>query len=188
MHKLSRMLPASYCSIISSYLDNRQFAVNFNSATSSISDIEVGVLQGSAFGPILYLLYTADVPTPAHVTVAMFADDTAVLSTSATYQGAVATLQSAIDAICESANRWKIKMNEVKSIRVDFALRPCSYLPITFGNELVALADSARYLGFHLDSKLTWQTHIKTKREHIKGLQRQILLVARLPLQVQPDQ
>ena len=36
MHKLSSMLPASYCSIISSYLDNRQFAVNFNLATSSI--------------------------------------------------------------------------------------------------------------------------------------------------------
>ena len=63
-------------------------------------------------------------------------------------------------------------MNEVKSIRVDFALRLCSYLPTTIGNELVPLVNSARYLGIHLDSKMTWQTHIKTNREHIKGLQR----------------
>ena len=97
----------------------------------------------------------ADIPTARHVTVAMFADDTAVLSTSATYQTAVASLQAATEVICAWTNRRKTKLSEAKSIGVDFALRTLSYLPISIENELAPLADSAKYMAIHLDSKLT---------------------------------
>lgn len=42
--------------------------------------IQSGVPQGSVLGPILYLLFTSDLPTKGATMVATFADDTAVLA------------------------------------------------------------------------------------------------------------
>ena len=51
---------------------------------------------------------------------------------------------------------------------MDLSLRAHDYDPTIINDEPVQLAESTRYLGVHLDSKLNWKNHIQKKREQLK--------------------
>ena len=119
-------------------------------------------------GPHLYILYTGDIPTLANSTIATFADGTAIITSHQNYDTAVMNLQAYTDAVCRWARRWKTKINEDKTVRVDFALRPHNYSPTIINGVPVALAEEAKYLGVYLDAKLNWKTHVQKKREAVK--------------------
>jgi hypothetical protein len=82
--------------------------------------MKAGVPQGSALGPVLYLLHTSDLPTPENNTVATSADDTAILAVGNSTEEASEKLQQAVNQINNWTKRWRVKLNEAKSVRVNF--------------------------------------------------------------------
>jgi len=56
-------------------------------------NISAGVSEDSVLGPLLYLLYTADIPTTNYSMTAMLADDTAIMATDEDEQIATDQLQ-----------------------------------------------------------------------------------------------
>jgi hypothetical protein len=77
-------------SLLKSYLNNRYQRIKIKNSHSNYNTIskwnkiKYGVPQGSVLGPLLFLLYTDNLPkaTADKATCILFADDTSVLITS----------------------------------------------------------------------------------------------------------
>jgi len=78
LFKIKRILPWSYFNLLKSYLNECQYETKFNGETSSCFHIHSGVPQGSILPPLLYVLYTSDLPTARETTLGTFADDTTI--------------------------------------------------------------------------------------------------------------
>jgi hypothetical protein len=68
--------------------------------------IKAGVPQRSVLGPVLYLLYINDVPTTSNSTMAMSADDTAVMEIGETVESSTRKLQSAVNKVATWKRKW----------------------------------------------------------------------------------
>ena len=166
--KLNRFLPNSFVKLLSSYLSDRTFRVREENEYSSLKDIKAGVPQGSILGPILYLIYTSDLPVMENIKVATFADDTALMATGRDINESTSKLQGANDSISNWCKSWKIKLNENKSVHVNFTLKKLQNQPnVTLNNIEVPLENKAKYLGMTLDAKLRWKEHVKIKRKEL---------------------
>ncbi|WP_373424456.1 RNA-directed DNA polymerase [Pantoea sp. Taur] len=165
--KLKILLPQSLYLVLRSYLSNRSFRVRCGTEFSSCYPIEAGVPQGSVLGPVLYILYTSDIPTNPYTFLATFADDTAILSSHPDPQTASLNLQCHLSQIEDWCNEWRIKINELKCKQVTFTLRRRSCPPILFNDIPLPISDTVRYLGFLLDKRLTWNPHTRLKRQEL---------------------
>lgn len=167
LYKLKTILPKQYTDILESYISDRYFRVKQNGAYSALKEIRAGVPQGSVLGPILYLLYTSDLPTLDNNIVATFADDTAIMSVSESLEISSQNLQIAVNQIQQWTKKWRIKLNESKSVHVNFTNKKFEHIPIYINNQEVPHANTAKYLGMTLDAKLRWKAHVKKKREEL---------------------
>jgi hypothetical protein len=63
--------------------------------------------------------------------------------------------------------KWKLKVNEAKSIHVTFALKRDICPPVALYGVTTPQVEYTKYLGMHLDKTLTWRKHIFTKRKQL---------------------
>ena len=82
-----------------------------------------GVPQGSVLGPVLYTMYTSDIPVNDNITIATFADDTAILASNKSPIEASLLVQDYLNQLQLWLTRWKICINAEKSHHVTFTLR-----------------------------------------------------------------
>ncbi|CAH2086206.1 unnamed protein product [Euphydryas editha] len=167
LYKIKAFLPHSFYLLLESYLTDRIFQVREDGELSHIHDIMAGVPQGSVLGPVLYTIYTADLPEAQGVTTATFADDTALLASNRDPTVASAILQNNLDKVTEWLQKWRIKASATISVHITFTLRKGNCEPVKMCDVTLPQCDTVRYLGMHLDKRLTWKKHIKAKRDEL---------------------
>jgi len=165
--KLHQMLPEEWYLILKSYLENRHFRVKVEDEYSELKEIHAGVPQGSVLGPVLYLLYTQDVPQVENTTLATFADDTAVLAVGRNVKEATNYLQHSLDEISKWTRKWRLNLNEIKSVHINFTNQKTTPFAVTVNSQKIPYSNTAKYLGMTLDAKLRWKEHVKKKKEEI---------------------
>lgn len=101
--------------LIKSYLNDCYFQVRIGTSYSGVAKISADVLL-----PTLYNIYAADQPISPNTTVAEFVDDKAIISIHEGPQIAFLYLQFHLDLLTDFYNKWRIKINQSKS------LPPCS--------------------------------------------------------------
>lgn len=153
-------VPAYLLYIISSYLTNRSFSTRINASTSTRRNIKAGLPQGSVLGPLLFNIYMYDIPIPEESIIALFADDTAIMTQSSNLNTAINMLQKNINIMECRFSKWRLQLNPLKSNAKIFTLRrinnPSS---IKIGETNIQWKGNdqpVKYLGIHLDIRLTW--------------------------------
>jgi hypothetical protein len=82
LYKLTLLnFPSYIFHTISSYLRDQTFEPSFQTAKSSRRGMWAGVAHGGLISPVLFSLYV-DMPSPSHIELALYADDTAITATS----------------------------------------------------------------------------------------------------------
>ncbi|PNF30905.1 hypothetical protein B7P43_G03641 [Cryptotermes secundus] len=174
LYKIKKRLPNQIYLLLKSYLSERSFQVRINTDVSSIRNINSGVPQGSVLGPFLYLIYSADLPTTGNTVLATFADDTAILTANHNPITASANLQNHINLLQQWFHKWRMSINNEKSVQITFTNRRTTCPQITINNSNIPINTEVKYLGLYLDQKLTWRTHIKKKRQQLTLKERQL--------------
>jgi hypothetical protein len=116
LYKLKKTVPSQIYLLLKSYLTGRHFQVNIENTHSGYYPINSGVPQCSVLGPFLYLIFTSDIPQSQDITLATFADDTAILSSHINPNRISENLQKYLNVLQEWLRLWKIKVNNANNI------------------------------------------------------------------------
>lgn len=82
LYKIKKFLPHNFYQLLKSNLSDRYFLIKYQEELSELHPINSGVPQRNVLDPLLYLLFTADLPTMEQTTTGhgTFADDTTILA------------------------------------------------------------------------------------------------------------
>lgn len=151
-----------------SFLTNRSFSVRVENEHSSERSIRAGLPQGSVLSPLLFNIFTADVPIPPdhNTIIAQYADDTALLTKSfkPAHKLISHNIQHHIDTLTEYYHTNNIKINANKTQAILFTKKRRLLTPkIKINNTKIIFSKTNKYLGVYLDPQLKMNSHIGEK-------------------------
>lgn len=157
-------------SLFKSYLSNRRQRVVINNDISNDGVISSGVPQGSILGPLLFLIYTADIfSVISHSRSRAFADDLQIY-----YHFDIKMLKAACDSINKDLTKIEnychennLKINSSKCSVICFSnTKSKEFLKhntkIKIGGNTLAVTSSVKNLGLIIDDDFRFKSHVNS--------------------------
>ena len=150
---------------IKSYLEKRTFYVELNGEKSNRHQINAGVPQGSILGPILYNIFSHDIPVNNETNISAYADDIVIYASGANPKCVAIRIQEHLNKISDYFTQNKIKINIEKSNYIIITNKQkfgtkTNPKPIKYNDIPLQNAKEIKYLGLEYSSKMSWFKHI----------------------------
>ena len=159
---------------------NRSFTLTTgDSKQSRLRRLENGVPQGSVLAPLLFNIYTYDLPSMISRKFA-YADDLALLHSSGNWKDLEGTLSQDMSTLSAYLHTWRLKLSHTKTVTAAFHLNNREAkreLKVYNNDRLLPFCPTPTYLGVKLDRSLTFRHHLVALR---KKLSSRVTLLRRL--------
>lgn len=173
--------------LFTSYLSERKQCVVIDGHPSSYLPIEYGVPQGSILGPTLFLVYinglcSLNLP---ECKIISYADDTALLFTADNWKLAFDHAQAGLNCVTEWLRLNLLTLNIQKTCFLTFSIytppkNSTSYTLTAHSHPTVSpsscscppliCSKNIKYLGIHLDDRLSFEKHLKITAGRVRKL------------------
>ena len=123
-----------------------------------------GIPQGSALGPLLFLIYVNSLPCQITEGILLqYADDTTLICSGPTPEAAASAMNSQLELVNRWATDSRMRLNFSKSTVMWFKTSKRTqrhYPPIVVGDVVLNVVTSQKYLGLVFDQNLSWDQHV----------------------------
>ena len=171
--KLLRLLPDKHMvRMIMELVRNRSFIlITGDSKKSRLRRLKNGVPQRSVFAPLLFNIYTYDLP-PTISRKFAYADDLALLHSSGNWKGLEGTLSQHMFTFSSYLQTWKLKLSHTKTVTAAFHLNNREAkreLKVYNNGRLLPFYPTPTYLVVKLDRSLTFCHHLVVLRKKLSS-------------------
>ena len=162
--KLLRLLPDKHMvKMIMELVRNRSFTLTTgDSKQSRLCHLKNGIPQGSVLAPLLFNIYTYNLPSMISRKFA-YADDLALLHSSGNWKDLEGTLSQDMSTLSAYLQTWRLKLSHTKTVMAAFHLNNREAkreLKVYNNGRLLLLCSTPTYLVVKLDRSLTFCHHL----------------------------
>ena len=145
-----------------SYLCNRSQFVMYRNTESLRRMVSCGVPQGSVVGPLLFIIYTNDLPAVLkHSQCILFADDTTVYISGRNEPVLRQQIENDLASLTDWFHANKLSLNVLKTNFMKFGKgSQTSEYDLHLSNNSITKVSSAKFLGIIINDELGWSEHI----------------------------
>ena len=126
--------------------------------------MRVGIPQGSALGPLLFLIYVNSLPSQVTNGVLLqYADDTTLVYSGTSPLVAAEMMNQQLQLVHDWIISNKMQLNFRKSKVMWFSAslkKPVSLPEVVVSDKVLEVVDTQLYLGLMFDSKLSWESQV----------------------------
>ena len=156
-----------------SYLYERSQSVTVGGNISKSLPLNTGVPQWSILGPLLFIIYTSDLPLclPLECKLFMYADDSTI-TCSSNINEIENNLNTALGRIYDWCvrNKLTINANKTKSMLIGSKQKVCNTdLNVSIAGSSVVKVNYVKCLGVIIDESLSWDPHVEYVKKTVSS-------------------
>ena len=151
-------LPVDLIDLVSKWLTVRYFYVTIEGVSSYIRITDVGTVQGSILGPILYAMFVSPLFDLAKLT--LYADDNYIIRWNTVLELLIDDMKTSLEMITKWLKQSGLKVNDGKTELCVFHRNDPRPIELFVNNIPLKSKNCINVLGITFDSKLQWHLQV----------------------------